>query len=500
MRRFDAQATSAHGVPSLLLMENAGRGAADVITQKIEGFRAPGSRVLVVCGTGNNGGDGFVVARHLRIRGVQVRVALVGDPARLTPDARTNHDAYLGTGGDIAQAGLGFAVGDVDLVVDALFGTGLDRDLHSTAASIVDAMNASPARCVALDIPSGLDADTGAVLGTAVEAAATVTFGHPKIGLYTPTGARHAGAVHIVDIGVPASLLAQIGFVAEAIERSDVARWIRPRRLDAHKHSVGHVAIFGGSPGKIGAALMSAHGALRAGAGAATIAAWPDVVDALNARVVEVMTAPITTDLARIDAVLKGKHAIVMGPGFGLGAEAAAVVAHVLATWSGPLVIDADGLTILAGNLQMASASKARLVLTPHSGELARLLGTTSAAIESDRLAAARAAAQKTNAVVLLKGPRTLIAHPDGRVAVNLTGNPALATAGAGDILAGILAAFACALEPFEAACAAAHIHGAAADTWSALHGDRGMLASEIADGVPAALRALTGDHALTPI
>lgn len=490
MRSFDAHATTC-GVQSLVLMENAGRGAADVVCREVLAGEPSGARVLVVCGTGNNGGDGFVVARHLHLRGARVQVAVAGDPARMSPDARQNHDAYLGTGGVVTHAGVGFVVGKVDVVIDALFGTGLDRDIQSPIAEIVEAINASKATRVALDVPSGLNADNGAILGVAVRADRTVTFGHLKMGLLTPRGARLAGKVDVVDIGVPAALIDTIGSVAQAIERADVAMWIQKRRLDAHKHSVGHVAILAGSAGKIGASLMTAHGAMRAGAGAATIATWEGAVASLEARVVEVMTAAITDDASAVDAVLKGKHAVVMGPGFGLDAAAANVVAHVTGSWPGPLVLDADALTLLAKSLDLASRSTAKLVLTPHAGELARLLGTTADAIEADRLGSVVSAAQKTRAVVLLKGACTLVADPDGRVAVNRTGNPALATAGAGDVLAGMLGAFACKLAPFEAACAAAYVHGAAADAWAARHGDRGLLASEVADGVPDVLHAL---------
>ncbi len=500
MRRFDAHASAGCGVSSRLLMENAGRGVVDVIDRKLGSFRTRGARVLVVCGTGNNGGDGFVVARHLMVRGAVVRASLLGDTSRLTGDARANHDSFIGIGGAVTPVDQNFAVGEVDLLIDALFGTGLDRELGGLAASVVSTMNASGARCIAVDVPSGINADTGAVMGTAVRAEATVTFGHAKMGFFTAPGALHTGVVHVADIGVPPSSAAHIGQVAGATERSDIASWIRPRGLDAHKHSVGQVAILGGSAGKVGAALLSAHGALRAGAGAATIATWPSAVDALNARVVEVMTAPITTDRAVIDAILKGKHVVVMGPGFGLHDDARCVVEHVLSSFSGPIVLDADGLTLLAQKIEMAASAKASLVLTPHAGELARLLGTTAAAIEADRLTAARAAAQKTRATVLLKGRYTLIAHPDGRVAVNCTGNPALATAGSGDVLSGILGAFAHMLAPFEAACAAAYVHGASADAWSVVNGDRGILASEIADGVPAVLKALASDHGAMPV
>lgn len=497
MRAFDAHATVACHVPSIVLMENAGRGAADVIVKE-----AAPNGVVVVCGTGNNGGDGFVVARHLLSRGVRVSAWLVGDPARLQGDARKNHDAWLGIGGAVAAVDPGEpkalkaledAVLSASVVVDALFGTGLDRPIAAPMSLVIEAINRSPARTIALDLPSGLDAETGRVLGIGVRADVTVTFAHFKTGILTPVGARRCGRVHVVDIGVPGSLTAHTGHAADVVERADVAQWLGRRPADAHKHSVGHVAVFAGSPGKVGASLMVAAGALRAGAGAVTIATWEAAAHALEARVVEAMTARIGTDAASIDRALEGKHAVVIGPGFGTGADAEAVLAHVLAVYEGPIVLDADAITIVAQNPGLLAHAKRTPVLTPHAGEMARLLGGTAREVEVDRFAAAREVAATTRAVVLLKGPHTLIATPAGRVVVNPSGNPALATAGSGDVLSGILGAISCNAQAFEAASAAAYVHGAAADAWQAGHAgaDRGMLATEIAEHVPGVLAGL---------
>lgn len=511
MRAFDAHAISDCHVPSLILMENAGRGAADVIVRDVlggaseehVGDRVRGARVLALCGTGNNGGDGFVVARHLLLRGAQVDVWLVGDAQKLTRDALANMDAFAGVGGRISpfttEEPLASALVNADVVVDALFGIGLDRPLAGDFAKVVALVNAAPAVKVALDVPSGMDTDTGLPMGRAVVAQHTVTFAHPKLGHYTPHGAELSGHVRVVDIGVPAWLRSEASAVL--LERNDVRALLVPRPVSAHKYRVGHVAVFAGSAGKIGASLLCARGALRGGAGAATIVTWPESADALDGRSLEIMTSRIDAGATlneTIDAALIGKRAVVMGPGFGTNDAARSAVAHVLATWKGPMIFDADALSMHAKCIEVFAAAEGRAVLTPHEGELARLLGTTSEAIAADRFVAVRAAAQMSRAVVVLKGAYTLIASPDGRVAVNGTGNAVLATAGSGDVLAGLVGALLCSLSPFEAACAAVHLHGAAGDAWRAAHADRGMLASDIADALPDVFGSFLSESART--
>ncbi len=498
MRAFDAHAIEICKVPSLVLMENAGRGAAEIVERELLGDPRQ-KRIVVVCGTGNNGGDGFVVARRLFSRGAHVEAWLSGDVAKLTPDALTNMEAFAGIGGHVVPLPLGAspapltsALRAAHLVVDALFGTGLDRPVIGALADVIAAIGEAPCTKVALDVPSGMNADTGRAMGAAVTADATVTFAHPKRGLLTPHGERLSGKLHVVDIGVPSGLLG--GSSTNLLEPSDVRALVHPRPADTHKYRAGHVAVFAGSPGKVGAALLSARAVLRGGAGAATIVTWPEAADALDVRVVEIMTARITDDDARmdrIDAALVGKRAAVLGPGFGTGESARRAVDHVLATYPGPMVFDADALSLHAASIASFEAAGGRAVLTPHAGELARLLGTTSDAIEADRFAAVRDAAARSNAVVVLKGAHTLIGAPDGRIAVNDTGNAVLATAGAGDVLSGLTGALLCSLPPFEAACAAVHLHGASGDAWRRAHADRGMLASDIAEGLPAAFAAL---------
>ncbi len=499
MRAFDAHAITTCHVPSLVLMENAGRGATDVLVRELLDGSAVGRRVTVVCGTGNNGGDGFVVARHLASRGAVVEVILAGDANRMTSDCRANHAAFVGIGGRVALLSndvepLRKALSVTEVCVDALFGTGLDRALGDPFLAIVRAVDEARCRKLALDVPSGMNADTGAPMGGALHADVTVTFAHPKLGHLTPSGARISGDVHVVDIGVPPSLRAS--HVASLVESRDVRALLSPRTVDVHKYRAGHVALFAGSAGKIGASLLAASGALRGGAGAATIVTWPDAASVLDSRVLEVMTSRLAGGdglLPSVDVALGHKRAVVLGPGFGTGDDARAAIEHVLATYDGMVVVDADALTVRAGAIERFASARGRLVLTPHAGELARLLGTTSEAVEADRFGVARSAAARANAVVLLKGAHTIVASPGGEVVVNSTGNPSLATAGAGDVLAGLLGALACSLDPFEAAYAAAYLHGAAADAWRARNADRGLLAGEIATELPQVIKALVG-------
>jgi hydroxyethylthiazole kinase-like uncharacterized protein yjeF len=556
MREYDRYAIEACHVPGIVLMENAGRGAADVIAAMIEAQRpaasaaagrakavpalgavpsmppsrraavdaqaakarafpvrhvpAPGqpatypldARIVVVCGAGSNGGDGFVVARHLLARGAEVEVFLAAASEKVTGESRINHDAYIDLGGVFAElpegahlAVLEEALGRADFVVDALFGTGLDRPIRGHRAEVIAAINRAEARCVALDLPSGLDADSGAPLGIAVHADDTVTFGHLKIGLLTPEGARLAGNIHVVDLGVPdRPILAHVGYVAEVIGARTIGSYLTARETNVHKHEAGDVLVVAGSAGKLGAALLTARAAMRTGAGLVTICTWPEAATALESRVVEVMTARIDPAriVASLDEALARRRAVAIGPGFGLDERARVAVDHIVLGWDGLKVVDADAITHFTDRAEALAEARGEIILTPHPGELGRLLGRSARAIEQDRFGAVREAVARTRATVVLKGARTIIAVPDGRMFICMAGNPALATAGSGDVLTGIIAALLCGLPPDRAACAGVLIHALAGDLWRArIGGDRGLLASEIAEEVPRILPAL---------
>ncbi len=493
IRAFDAHAKTQCGIPSLLLMENAGRGATDVLVDELYSGDPRGARTVIVCGAGDNGGDGLVIARHLLVRGGRPVVFFAGDPQTVSTDARANLDAWRGIGGEVQWlppdeplSPLSQAAARGEIVVDAFFGTGLSRPIEGWQADVVHAMNASSGPRFAVDLPSGLDPDTGATLGVAVEAKVTATFAHYKLGLLTPSGASLAGLVRVVDIGVPGSIVG-LGGAAQRLDAGDLATFIPPRPPGAHKTSAGHVLVVAGSPGKVGAPQLVARGAMRAGAGVVTIATWPNAVTSIESRVLEAMTARIDplAIAESLDPILRGKHAVVVGPGFGLSDDARIAVEYVLAAWQGPIVVDADALTMFAGRPSVLLAAK-NAILTPHPGELARLLGKTTAQVEGDRFRAARELVAATGSVVVLKGAHTIVAAPDSRIAVSPVSCPALATAGSGDVLAGVVGALACTLPRFEAACAGVMLHAGAGESWSRAHGnaDRGMLASEIADAL----------------
>lgn len=495
MRAFDRRATEVLGVSSLTLMETAGRGATEVIL----GLQAGGGVIapcVVVAGAGNNAGDGFVVARRLLAAGVEVETFLTLSPNKLKGDAQTNLEALRAAGGKLTQldadvASLSAALARAGLVVDALFGTGLDREITGFLALVIETLNAATCPRLSLDLPSGLHADTGRVLGTAVLADRTVTFAHPKLGLCTPRGAAHAGHVEVRDIGVPADPSA-VGISAELIEASDVRRLLLPRRSTLHKSSAGRVLVVAGSPGKLGAALLSAQGAQRAGAGLVTIATAPATADALDQRVLEAMSARIDPQNpeASLQKLLEPCDAAVVGPGLGLDAAARRVVDAVTLGWQGHKVLDADAISHFAGRgaeLKRASG----VVLTPHAGELGRLLGCGYEDVENDRYGAVARAVELTGAVVLLKGRFSIIGAPGQLPLVNPTGGPVLATGGTGDVLSGIIAGLACSMPPRQAALAGAYLHGAAADAWAnARSTDRGLLAHEIADELPRVIGA----------
>jgi ADP-dependent NAD(P)H-hydrate dehydratase / NAD(P)H-hydrate epimerase len=505
IRAYDAHAIEACAVPGLILMENAGRGAAEIIAA-----HAGPEPVVIVAGRGNNGGDGFVIARHLAAGGVDVEVFVVGPVDAIGGDAKVNLDAWRGLGGAVHLVGddlepLRSALTSASLAVDALFGTGLNRPLEGQWAAAVHVMNHAPCPVAAVDIPSGIDGDTGVIHGVAVQAAFTVTFAHLKAGLVQGPGIAHLGELFVVGLGVmDAPILEKVGWTAQVIAEDRVADTVGRRAVDTHKYKAGSVLVIAGSEGKTGAALLCADGALRAGAGVVTIATWPDAAASLDARVTEVMTARIDPDdiEASLTSALDRRRAVAIGPGFGTDARAIDVVERIGLMWEGPAVLDADAISCLAGRPEVLRKARGARILTPHAGELARLMGTTSSDVEANRFEAARAAADATGSTIVLKGHRTVIATAN-QLDVNMTGDAVLATAGSGDVLTGILGAL-LAAEPsaHEAATASVYLHALAGKRWrDRIGADRGMIAHEIADELPGAIGGLwaSGQSATNP-
>lgn len=474
-------------------MENAGRGATDSLLVEFGNSR----RVVVCCGSGNNGGDGFVVARRLMTRGVDVLVFSTAALERLSPDSRVMRQAYEGLGGrveSLTPETLRAVLTPGVVVVDALLGTGLDREVKGATRSIIEAINAVPCSVVSLDIPSGLDADSGAVLGVAVESDLTVTFAHLKLGLLTPRGRTHAGKLVVTDIGVPADLVEHVGHSALAVEPGDLSKLLGKRSAASHKGDSGRVSIVAGSPGTLGAARLVAHGALRAGAGLVTLVNFDDCATRLEGQVSEAMTARLdrTAPAKSLQELAASANSVVVGPGLGTDETARELVLAALSLPC-PKVFDADALSVLSKEPGALAHCATPCILTPHPGEAARLLGKSAAEVEADRFKSLEQLVELTQCVVVLKGAHTLVGGPNHTTRINMSGGPALATGGAGDVLAGIIGAYCVALPPLEAATLGVGVHGLCGESWQARIGaDRGLLASEIADEVPRVLAQLS--------
>jgi hydroxyethylthiazole kinase-like uncharacterized protein yjeF len=504
MRAMDAETIEALGVPGLVLMEQAGTLTAVALARRYGPM--DGKRAVVLCGTGNNGGDGFVVARHLLVAGAEVSVFLAGLPGKVAGDARANLEAFAGIGGTIHPASevtsrrLKSSLEKADVVVDALFGTGLSAPLRAPARDWVKAANRANRPIVAVDIPSGIDGDTGQVMGDAVRADLTVTFACPKRGHFLVPGMDHRGDLVVADIGIPPAVRRQFGGAVTLLTAPEAAALLPARKAAAHKGSFGHVLVIGGSVGMTGAATLAAKGALAAGAGLATVAAPKGLNDILEQKLTEAMTLPMaeTDQRTLAEGALKplleaaaARSVAVLGPGISRDPETARLVRAFTRDHHGPLVLDADGLNAWAGKMDDFPRRTAPTVLTPHPGEMARLTGQKAAEIQADRMEAAWALARRIEAVVVLKGAHTVTADPFGGVRVNPTGNPALATGGTGDVLAGMVGAYlAQGLAAPDAGALAAYLHGLAADRWVAAHGPSGLGAEALAALIPDAAAA----------
>lgn len=477
--------TIADGIAGIDLMENAGRAVANAAA------RMPGRRVVVVAGPGNNGGDGFVAARHLAERGFAVRVSFVGERKRLKGDAALAADRWKGPVEEASPAGLA----DCDIVIDALFGAGLDREVTGLPQTMIRAMNAGRVPVLAVDLPSGVNGTTGAVMGAAVEATQTITFFRRKTGHFLLPGRLHCGRIEIADIGIPASVLGRIKPAAFANCPQLWGRGFPKPAPRGHKYSRGHAVVVSGGLATTGAARLAARGALRAGAGLVTIASPREALAVNAAASLAVMVRPVdgSDELAEFLADQR-RNAVVLGPGGGVGAAMREQVEAALAA-NASVVLDADALTSFAGEpAALASSigkSRSKVVLTPHEGEFVRLFGHLEDIFNSNsKLEKTRLAARLTGGVVLCKGPDTVVAHPDGRAAIADNAPATLATAGSGDVLAGLIGGLlAQGMPAFEAACAAAWLHGEAAREFGP-----GLIAEDLPEMLPRVYRRLFTD------
>lgn len=507
MRAVDRATIERRQVPGIVLMETAARAVTDSLLARSPSLQA--ERVLVLCGKGNNGGDGLAVARQLLLRAprLQLRTALLADPGSLMPDAAANW-AMLAAQDHVADIvptasaweALLPAVADSTIVVDALLGTGISGAPRGLVAKVIADVNSGlrGARVVAVDMPSGLGSDAGAILGDCMRADWTVTFTAPKIGQVLAPACERVGELIVARIGTADSVLDELpGPRLLLAEKSDARAFAIRRDRSGHKGTYGHVLAVGGSRSKPGAILMTGKSALRAGAGLSTVATASSAAEALLATAPELMLEPAgelpdgTLGPEAFDeGWFAGKSVVAVGPGLGTSAASAALVQRIVADCPLPLVIDADGLAAVTPDL--LRKRDAPTVLTPHPGEMGRMIGSDAPSVQRDRVRAAREFAATSGAYVVLKGNRTLTAAPDGDVIVNPTGTPGMATAGSGDVLTGMIAAF---LAQFpdrsvrDTVAAAVYLHGAAGELAASEHSEQSMLATDISQHLPEAIR-----------
>ncbi|MCC6444861.1 MAG: NAD(P)H-hydrate dehydratase [Armatimonadetes bacterium] len=530
MRAIDRRAIEEMGVPGVALMENAGlqaaraaarmllnRGGGGWLYSKEGAFSLPrpalcGKRVAVACGKGNNGGDGFVAARHLRAQGADIALFFTADPGSLKGDADINCRIALRTGLTIhsvqdesAAEAMGQTLACCDLVIDALLGTGVKGEVQPPIVHAIGAVNRCGRPVLAVDVPSGLDADTGRIGGLCVRAARTLTLALPKAGLLLFPGADYAGEIEVADIGMPAAAIE-----AEAVSlEMTTARYVRERLPErgknSHKGTFGQALVVAGSVGMTGAAAMAGESAYRAGAGLVRLALPKSLYPMAGARLTEVIAVPVaeTPDggfspdaLPQLSRWLEESRAVCAGCGLSTHPDTAEFMRALARQAPCPMVIDADGLNGLGPMIgEIIRSRPAPTVLTPHPGEMARLLGTSAGEVQSNRLETARSAASEWGAVVVLKGAYTVIAEPGGRTMINPTGNPGMATAGSGDVLAGAIAGLlAQGMEAFEAAACGCYLHGRAGDLAAQASGEAGLMATDIGRHLPEAIRTVGGE------
>ena len=503
MQEIDRQAIEEFGIPSLDLMENAGQSCVDAI---ISGFGPTGS-ATIIAGKGNNGGDGYVIARLLRLAGWSVTVHVLAEHSQISGDAAINLErlpkdivAYCPHEGQL-PARYRDDIARADVIVDAMLGTGLSSDVSGVYRDAIEIINASGRPVLSVDIPSGIHGTTGRVLGDAVHASVTVSFACAKLGHVLFPGAEYSGRLIIADIGIPPAVMEAVpGY--ELLNDETISPLLRRRDRQAHKGDFGHCLVIAGSTGKTGASALSANSAVRAGSGLVTLAVAESLHCILEIKSTEVMTVPLPDSnsgyltgraFPAIEKLLQGKDALALGPGLGRHSGTTALVQKIVESVSLPMVIDADGLNALSGHCTSLRRKKSdQIVLTPHPGEMARLLGTSIPGIEADRIQTALEFARNFGVYLVLKGARTIIASPDGTAAINSSGNPGMASGGMGDVLTGIIASLlGQRYSAWDACCMGVFIHGYAADMVAEQKGEIGICATDVQEMLPYAYNKL---------
>lgn len=506
MREMDRLTIEEAGIPGVVLMENAAGSAAEIF---LEHFNPPpDSLIYIICGKGNNGGDGFVIARYLHESGMNVSVAITGERSSIKGDALINLSAIQKLGikfseinDDTALDAFIKRITGCSYIIDGIFGTGLNSPVKGIYKKIIDAVNDSKIPVMSIDIPSGLNSDTGEIMGSAIKADLTVTFGFIKPGQVVYPGAGLTGKLVNVDIGIPRMISEKIETTHRLIDPDDFIHDLTCEKPDTHKGSRGHLLIIAGSTGKTGAAALAALGALRAGAGLVTVGIPESLNSIMECKLTEAMTVPLPETKAgalsfnAIDDILRlasGKTAIAIGPGLSTDPETVRLVCEIIKRCSLPMVLDADALNAISMNPDILNLLDEKKILTPHPGEMSRLTGLETKIIQADRLKASREFVKKRRCYLVLKGARTVIAEPNGMLNINPTGNQSLSTGGTGDVLTGIIAGLlARGLSEIKAATAGVYIHGLAADMYAEQNGDSGMIASDLLDKIPSLINSL---------
>ncbi len=514
MQELDRRAAAEYGIPSLLLMEHAGAETARELLAAFPG--ALRSRVAILCGRGNNGGDGFVVARHLLNRGARVETFLLARRGEVQGDARVNLEILEKMGAapvEVTGTGELAAVQDrvasAEVLVDALLGTGAQGPARGHLAESIELLNRAGRPVVSVDIPSGLSADDPEPPGIAVRATLTITFALPKRSLLLYPAAEYAGTLRVVDIGIPAALRRDPGLTLGLLEAEDVAPAFPRREAASHKGTFGHVLVIAGSVGKTGAAALTSQAAQRVGAGLVTLAVPRSLNDILEVKLTEVMTEPLpetearTIGLEALDRLLRlaeGKSAVAVGPGLGSHPSTRELVRKLLSSLALPVVLDADGINALAGQADQLAQAAGSLILTPHPGELSRLLGVARQEVLEKRIPMVQEVASRLNVTLVLKMAHTVIASPKGDAVIVPTGNPGMATGGTGDVLTGLITGLlAQGAETRLAAQAGAYVHGLAGDLATERLGPEAMLAGDLLECVPAAIRQVKTGKSVRP-
>ncbi|BBO74133.1 bifunctional NAD(P)H-hydrate repair enzyme [Desulfosarcina widdelii] len=510
MRRMDRTTIESFGLPGRVLMENAGRGATAFFLKAI--YRQSTGPVGVAAGRGNNGGDGFVMARYLCQKGIPATVFLFSPKDRIQGDAAANLKLLDSMGVPVVEIVDKAAFEAQKLLmdrqrfwIDAILGTGLSSDVRGYFKTVIDSINNLNRPVFSVDIPSGLNADTGQICGVCIRAQATATFGFAKVGHLTHPGRSLTGKLKVIEIGIPPHVAETIGCRQHLITADMLKNAFPSRQPTTHKGHAGHVLILAGSPGKSGAAAMAANASMRAGAGLVTLGIPKSLNPVLETMVTEPMTVGLPeTDQGALDesafervrSLIEDKRCLAIGPGIGTAASTGRLLARLIEESPVPMVIDADGLNLIAADPAVLSRRKAPVVLTPHPGEMARLCGLSTAQVQDDRIGHARDFAQKHGVHLVLKGAATVVARPDGTVFLNVTGNPGMAAGGMGDVLTGLIAGLiAQGIEIFLASRAAVYLHGLAADRLESQKAPMGYLATEVMDTLPEAIKALMGEN-----